>query len=97
MYNKPSYLEALGQWEKVAKEEGIGRAELGFRWIAYHSALDASGKSGDALVVGASKPEQLDTTIEYVKKGPLSDKAVQGIDKMWDMVKDEAPVDNFTK
>lgn len=97
LYAKPKYMEALGLWGEAADEEGIGRAELGFRWIAHHSALDASGKSGDALVVGATKPEQLNSTIEYVKKGPLSDKAVAKIDKIWQLVKNEAPIDNFAQ
>lgn len=97
MYNKPKYLEMLSEWEAAAKEEGIGRAELGFRWITYHSALDASGKKGDGLVVGASRPEQLDNTIEAIRKGPLSDKAVKRIEKIWELVKDEAPIDNFAQ
>lgn len=96
MYNKPKYLESLELWEKAAKDEGIDRAELGFRWIAWHSALDATGKSGDGLVVGASRPEQLNTTVEYIRKGPLSENAQKAIDKMWELVKDEAPTDNFT-
>jgi aflatoxin B1 aldehyde reductase len=97
MYNKPKYLEALGEWEKAAKEEGVGRAELGFRWIAWHSALDSTGKSGDGLVVGASRPEQVSTTLDYIRKGPLSDKAVKTIDHMWELVKEEAPIDNFNR
>ena len=97
LYHKPKYMEALGEWEKAAQEEGIGRAELGFRWVAWHSQIDTTGKYGDGLVIGASRPEQLDTTIEYVRKGPLSDAAVKRIDHIWELVKDEAPVDNFNR
>ena len=97
LYHKPGYLKALGEWEKIANEEGIGRAELGFRWIAYHSQLDATGKLGDAVVIGASRPEQLTDTIEAIRKGPLSDKAAKSIEEVWQLVKDEAPVDNFTR
>jgi len=88
-------MKALGQWEKIADDEGISRAELGFRWTAYNSQIDVTGKYGDALVVGASRPEQVETTLGYLRKGPLSDKAAKAIDEIWELVKDEAPVDNF--
>lgn len=39
MYGKASLLEALGQWESIAKDEGISRAELAYRWVAYNSPL----------------------------------------------------------
>ena len=93
MYNKPSYLEALTQWESIAKEAGISRAELGYRWVTYNS--DLKPEHGDAIIVGASKKEQLAQTLEGVKAGPLSKEAVAGIDKVWETIKHEAPLDNF--
>jgi aflatoxin B1 aldehyde reductase len=96
LYHKPKYMEALSEWERTANEEGVGRAELGYRWVTFHSQMDLTGKYGDALVIGG-RPQQLDDTIEYTKKGPLSDKAVERINHIWDLVKNEAPVDNFNK
>ena len=97
LYHKPAYMKALGQWEQVAKDEGIDRAELGFRWTAWNSQIDTKGKYGDGLVIGASRPEQITQTLDYLRKGPLSDKVVKAIDDIWQLVKDEAPIDNFNK
>jgi aflatoxin B1 aldehyde reductase len=32
LYLKESYLDALGEWERMAKEEGCAPAELAYRW-----------------------------------------------------------------
>lgn len=47
------------------------------------------------MIIGATKPEQLEQTLDSIKAGPLPDAAVKRIDKLWEMVKDEAPVDNY--
>ncbi|MCI2435639.1 aldo/keto reductase, partial [Listeria monocytogenes] len=68
---------ALDAWERVAAAEGIDRAELAYRWIFYHSQLSAD--HGDAVIVGASRPDQLRATVAAVRKGPLSADAAQNI------------------
>jgi aflatoxin B1 aldehyde reductase len=93
LYSKPAYLEALGEWERIAKEEGVSRAELAYRWVSYHSPLKP--EQGDAIIVGASSVKQLEETLEGLERGPLSDKAAKAIDGVWEMVKHEAPLDNF--
>ena len=95
MYMKPTFLEALTQWEAIAKEEGCSRAELAYRWVAHNSALKAV--SGDAVIVGASSCEQLEQTLSGIEKGPLSERAVKAIDEIWGKIKHEAPLDNFTR
>lgn len=95
LYFKPAYMEALSKWEQIAKDEGIDRAELGFRWTAWNSKID--GNKGDGLVIGASRVEQLHQTVEYLKKGPVSDKAAKAIDEIWELIKHEAPIDNFNQ
>ncbi|OAL30855.1 hypothetical protein AYO20_08548 [Fonsecaea nubica] len=95
MYMKPSYLEALSKWEQIANDEGCSRAELAYRWVTYNSPLKP--EHGDAIIVGASSVEQLDQTLTGLEKGPLSSKATEGIDKVWEEIKHEAPLDNFTR
>jgi len=90
LYGKPSYLEALDRWGQIAKEEGCSQAELACRWVAYDSPL--SKELGDGMLIGASKPSQLDQTLEGLARGPLSDKAVKEIDGIWESVKDDAPL-----
>ncbi|KAH8894153.1 putative aldehyde reductase [Thozetella sp. PMI_491] len=92
-YGKPSFLDALSTWEAISVEEGIPKAELAFRWIAHNSALKK--EHGDALVFGASSPEQVRDTVRAVKKGPISQKAAKQIDELWDLIKADATLDNF--
>lgn len=93
MYNRPSFVDALDVWEQIAKDEGVPRAELAYRWVVYHSKLQ--GDLGDAVIVGARNGQQLRETVEAIKNGPLSDGAVKRIDGVWESVKADAPLDNF--
>ena len=93
LYDKPKLIKALQTWEELSKESGISKAALSYRWVAYNSALRA--KLGDSVILGASSPEQLRLSLEYLEDGPLDDWVVDRIDDVWDSVKDEAVLDNF--
>lgn len=93
MYNRPSFIDALGVWEEIAKDEGITKAELAYRWVVYHSKIDAA--HGDAVIVGARNQQQFRETMAGIKKGPLSDKTAKKIDGIWESVKAEAQLDNW--
>ncbi|KAJ8606891.1 hypothetical protein MRB53_040644 [Persea americana] len=92
-YAKPELLDALAEWQSIAEEEGVPRAELAYRWVKYNSSLKP--EFGDALIIGASSIEQLKQTLEAIKKGPLSDKATKRIDHFWQSIKHVAPLDNL--
>jgi aflatoxin B1 aldehyde reductase len=70
----------------------VPKAELAYRWMAYHSALQGDE---DGVIFGASKIAQAEQTAQSLKKGKLSDEAVKGIDQVWEIVKDVAPIDNY--
>jgi aflatoxin B1 aldehyde reductase len=93
MYDKPSLRAALGEWDAIAQAEGVSKAELAYRWVGYNSALKA--ELGDAVVFGASQISQIEQTAGGLKKGALSKSAAERIDKIWESVKKDAPVDNF--
>jgi len=93
LYAKPSYLEALGEWEAIANDEGCSRAELAYRWVSYHSPLKP--EQGDAIIFGASRAEQLVQTVQGLKKGPLKTSTAERIDALWETIKHEAPLDNY--
>lgn len=93
LYNKPSMLEALAEWESIANEEGIPKAELAYRWVTYNSPLKA--EHGDAIIVGASSFDQLRQTLASCNKGPLSESACKRIDAIWKKIEHEAPLDNY--
>ncbi|KAH9882332.1 hypothetical protein J1614_000568 [Plenodomus biglobosus] len=94
MYDKPKLREALVDWNQIAEKEGVSKAELAYRWVTYHSALQGDE---DGVIFGASSLKQVEQTAQSIKAGKLSDEAVKGIQQIWDKVKDEAPVDNVTK
>ena len=93
MYSKPAYLEALAEWETVAKDEGCSRADLAYRWVTYNSSLKR--ENGDAIIVGARTLEQLEQTMKGLNSGPLSTGALKKIDHIWETIKHEAPLDNY--
>lgn len=95
MYTKPSYLEALAKWEKIANDVGCSRADLAYRWVTYNSPLKP--EHGDAIIVGASRPAQLDQTLTGLEKGPLPQGAIKAIDEIWEEIKADAPLDNFSR
>ncbi|CZT13047.1 hypothetical protein WAI453_005890 [Rhynchosporium graminicola] len=93
MYTKDSLLDALDEWEVIAKDAGIPKASLAYRWIAYHSALKAS--NGDAIIVGASRPSQVEETCSYIEQGPLDDKIADRATSLWKRIEKDAPIDNW--
>jgi aflatoxin B1 aldehyde reductase len=93
LYDKPSLRSALGEWNAIAEAEGVSKAELAYRWVGYNSMLQAG--QGDAVIFGASRLSQIEETAGWLKKGGLSQEAVQRIDGIWQSVKADAPVDNF--
>ncbi|KAF4464475.1 Aflatoxin B1 aldehyde reductase member 2 [Fusarium albosuccineum] len=69
--SRPTIEAAVNKALEVASKHGIGGHAAALRWTAYHSILNRA--HGDALVVGASSPEQLETNIDHIEEGPLPD------------------------
>jgi aflatoxin B1 aldehyde reductase len=93
MYVKDKFMSALEAWAGIAEDEGVSRAELAYRWIVYSSSLRP--EFGDGIVVGASNAGQLEQTLEACARGPLSEGTVRRIEGIWEMVKEDAIVDNY--
>lgn len=66
------YVKALGELNSISQTESLSMAELVYRWVAYHSALGP----GDALVINASSPGQLEETLRGISKGRLAERTV---------------------
>lgn len=92
MYNRPKLLAALSAWDSIAKDVGISRAALAYRWVAYNSAL--SSEFGDGIIVGSSRPDQLDDTLKIIRSGALDASTAKRVERLWLEVKDQAPIDN---
>jgi aflatoxin B1 aldehyde reductase len=92
LYDNDTMRQALLDWNKIAEKEGVSKAELAYRWVAYHSVLQGDE---DGVIFGASNTNQVDQTAQALKKGNLSDEAAKGIEGIWESVKSVAPIDNF--
>ncbi|CAP94794.1 hypothetical protein E8E15_004183 [Penicillium rubens] len=95
LFNKPSMLEGLEQWERISKDFGIPKAELAYRWVAHNSAL--KGEFGDAVIVGSRNVEQLNQTLAALSKGPLSAEIAAQIEQVWKIVEADSPLDTFNR
>ncbi|KAE8152725.1 NADP-dependent oxidoreductase domain-containing protein [Aspergillus avenaceus] len=87
-YFKPSVLAAAQDTAKAAEAAGISGHALALRWTIYHSAL--SHEHGDAVLVGASSLAQLESNLDAVEAGPLSEDLVKLVINVGDLVADEA-------
>ena len=91
LYGKESMYKALDEWGEIARDVGITKAALAYRWMTYHSAL---GKD-DGIVVGARLISQLKETLTAIEAGPLTAETAKRASDIWERVKDEAPLDNW--
>ncbi|KAF1935607.1 Aldo/keto reductase [Clathrospora elynae] len=92
LYDNETMRKALVTWNEVAEKEGVSKAELAYRWVAFNSVLEGEQ---DGVIFGASSLKQVEQTTQALKKGKLSAEAVKGIEGIWESVKSVAPVDNF--
>ena len=93
LYGKESLYQALDEWGVIARDAGISKAALAYRWIAFHSALDQV--NGDGIIIGASNISQLEETLIAIEAGPLDAKTAERANGIWEKVKHDAPRDNW--
>ncbi|XP_004592480.2 aflatoxin B1 aldehyde reductase member 2-like [Ochotona princeps] len=53
------------------------------RWIYHHSQL--KGAQGDAVILGMSSLQQLETNLAAVKEGPLKSEVVEAFEQAWNL------------
>lgn len=88
-YWKKSYFEAIGIIGEAASRHGITIIEATYRWLAYHSMLDAG--RGDGIIIGASKIAHLKQNMEAVKAGPLPGDILEAFEKAWKTSRPDSP------
>jgi len=93
LYNKPSYVAALKEWDTIVRDAGCSRAALAYRWVRYNSILKP--EHGDALILAASRVKQLEETLGDLEDGPLDEETARRVEGLWEMVKNDAPLDHF--
>jgi aryl-alcohol dehydrogenase-like predicted oxidoreductase len=90
-YNNEAFLQALNDWGAVAEQEGVTRADLAHRWMVHHSALKAD--LGDGILLGG-RFSQLEEMLDGIKRGPLSETAVEKIQGLWERLRPSVKYEN---
>ena len=83
---------ALDEWGQIARDAGVSTAALAYRWVVWHSAL--SGEKRDGVIIGA-KTHQLEQMLWAIEEGPLEERVAERASGVWEMVKADAPRDNW--
>lgn len=88
-YWKKSYFDAVDVIKMAAEKNGITSIEATYRWLAYHSMLNA--ERGDAILIGASKLNHLKQNMDAVKAGSLPEEVAAAFDEAWQITKGDSP------
>jgi aflatoxin B1 aldehyde reductase len=79
LYDKPVVHEAITELVALLEPQGLSLPQASIRWLAHHSYL----QTGDGIILGASKISQIETSVEDIDKGPLTNEAVEGFEVLW--------------
>lgn len=88
-YWKQSYFDAVDEIRKACETENIPLAEAAYRWLCYHSMMDAT--KGDGILLGASRLEQMTQNMEATTKGELPQSIIDAMDAAWEIAKPDSP------
>lgn len=89
LYASSAVSTAVESVRALTEKHGINSHAAALRWTAFHSKLD--GKYGDALIIGQSKIEQLQKTLDAIDEGPLPGDLVESINAVYDSIGDGEP------
>ncbi|MGN0580790.1 MAG: aldo/keto reductase family protein [Ruminococcus sp.] len=88
-YWKKNYFDAVDMLRPICEKYGITIIEATYRWLAYHSMLNA--ERGDAIIIGASKLNHLQQNMDTIKAGPLPDEITEAFSRAWTICKADSP------
>lgn len=92
-YFKESLFTSLQKINRISQDNKISNVELALRWLFFHSQLKR--EHGDGVILGASRPDQLISNLESIRKGPLPTNVVNQLESIWQDVKTDAPAYHF--
>lgn len=76
-------LSILRELKELLDVHNVRMAEVAQRWLQHHSAL----QPGDAVVLGAASPQQMEDNIVQCEGGPLPDEIVKLLEEAWKKAK----------
>ena len=71
----------------------VDSSEACFEALTITLEMDANPEI--CMQIGASRGSQLEETLRAIEDGPLDNSIAKRVDKVWELVKDEAPIDNY--
>lgn len=83
-YWHPAYFQAVEQLSTVAALEGRNLISFSLNWLLHHTPISA-------MILGASRVEQLQENLSYLSAGPLSESAVRACDMVWENLRGVTP------
>lgn len=86
-YWKKTYFNAIEYIKISCDKEGIPIAEAAYRWLAFHSKLN----NNDAIILGASKLEQMAQNISCLRNGVLPEHIIEAINDAWEIARPDSP------
>ena len=88
-YWKRSYFDAVDEIRKACESAGVPMAEAAYRWLCFHSKMDAT--RNDGILLGASRQEQMIQNMAAVYKGELPQSILDAMDEAWEMARPDSP------
>jgi 1-deoxyxylulose-5-phosphate synthase len=83
-YWHPAYFDAVDELQSVARTSGRSMIDLSLNWLLHHTTTGC-------IILGASKIEQLEQSLEVLGRGPLPADAIAGIDTVWRKLRGVTP------
>jgi aryl-alcohol dehydrogenase-like predicted oxidoreductase len=78
---------AVDKLRSIAEKAGRSLVSLSLNWLTHHTATDC-------VILGASRPEQLEQNVKALEEGPLSEDVINACDEVWKNLRGPLPVYN---
>ncbi len=88
-YWKQPFFDALAILRETCAAEDIPLVQAAYRWLAFHSGLDAA--AGDGVILGVSSLAQLEQNLDAFRQPPLPDSVIEAFEAAWLAAKPECP------
>lgn len=86
-YWHPQDFEAVSQLNEIARQAGRSLISLALCWLLHHTPVDS-------VILGASRPEQLEQNLAAAGDGKLSPDTIAACDQVWQQLRGPAPAYN---
>jgi aryl-alcohol dehydrogenase-like predicted oxidoreductase len=83
-YWHPAYFEAVDKLLAAAGAAGRSVIDVSLNWLLHHTAADC-------VILGASKPEQLEQNLEAFGRGPLPKEVLDACEAVWNGLRGVTP------